>query len=44
VKTTKGMALTKSQAKNYGGINGEVYLKSVNGTPQKVQVDIIHVD
>ena len=44
VKTTKGMALTKSQAKNYGGINGEVYLKSVNGTPQKVQVDIIHID
>jgi len=44
VKTTKGMALTKADAKSYGGINGEVYLKSVRGTPQKVQVDIIHVD
>lgn len=40
IKTQKGMATTKAEAKSFGQINGEVFLKSVNGTPQKVRVEI----
>ena len=44
VKTQKGMAITRSQAHNFGDINGEVFLKSVNSKPQKVRVEIIQDD
>ena len=44
VKTEKGLAMTKATADSFGGISGEVYLKSVNGSPQKVQVEIIQID
>ena len=42
VKTQKGLAMTKAEAKDYGGVKGEIYLKSVNGLPQEVRVEIIH--
>lgn len=41
VKTEKGLAVTKENAQSFGGINGEVFLKSVSGNPQKVTVEII---
>ena len=44
VKTQKGLAITKANARNFGSVNGEVFLKSVNGSPQKVRVEIIPVD
>ena len=40
VKTEKGLALTKAKAESFGGINGEVFLKSVNGKPQPVMVEL----
>ncbi|HAG71248.1 MAG TPA: hypothetical protein DCL66_03515 [Gammaproteobacteria bacterium] len=44
VKTEKGLAVTKADAQSFGGINGEVFLKSVSGNPQKVTVEIIQTD
>ena len=44
VKTQKGMAVTKSQAHDFGDINGEIFLKSVNSEPQKVRVVISQDD
>ena len=44
VKTEKGLAITKAQAQRFGGINGEVFLKSVNGKPQPVTVEIVRSD
>lgn len=41
VKTQKGMATTKADAKSFGQINGEIYLKNVNGSPQKVRIEVI---
>jgi len=44
VKTEKGLAVTKADAQSFGRINGEVFLKSVSGNPQKVTVEIIQTD
>ena len=44
VKTEKGLAVTKADAKSFGRSNGEVFLKSVSGNPQKVTVEIIQTD
>jgi serine/threonine protein kinase len=41
VKTERGLALTKVKAKSFGGINGEVFLKSINGKPQPVEVELM---
>ena len=44
VRTEKGLAITKTEAENWGETNGEVYLKSVNGAPQRVRVLINKVE
>ncbi|MDC3124122.1 serine/threonine protein kinase [Gammaproteobacteria bacterium] len=44
VKTERGLALTKAQAQRLGDINGEIFLKSVNGKPQPVRVEIVRSD
>jgi len=44
IKTEKGYALTKKQAERFGGINGEVYLKTVLGKPQAVSIAIVESD
>ena len=44
VRTEKGLAITKAQAQRFNGINGEVFLKSVNGKPQAVTVEIVRSD
>ena len=44
VRTEKGLAITKADARSFGEINGEVYLKSINRNPQKVRIEIIKSD
>jgi serine/threonine protein kinase len=40
VKTDRGLALASSPGRNYGEVDGEVYLKSVGSLPQSVRVEI----
>ena len=44
IKTEKGFALTKKQSERFGGINGEVYLKTVLEKPQAVSIAIVESD